>query len=81
MAKGKTAQKWAKKEVKVVIPYKITGGPLTGYNVVNLNDEVVSTHKKMWDAIYYLLVIFLIISLSTTSVKRWCPMVMCSTNS
>lgn len=51
MAKGKTAQKWAKKEVKVVIPYKITGGPLTGYNVVNLNDEVVSTHKKMWDAI------------------------------
>ena len=52
MAKGKTAQKWKKEEKAVVVPFKVVGGPLNGYDVVNLEGESQGHFDNMWDAIY-----------------------------
>lgn len=53
MAKGKTAQKWTKKDAAPVEPaFRITGGVLNGYVVVDRNGEPVTDKiENMWDAI------------------------------
>ena len=52
MAKGKTANKWKKEEKAAEVPFKVIGGPLNGYDVVDLAGESHGHFEKMWDAIY-----------------------------
>ena len=52
MAKGKTANKWKKEEKLEVERFKVIGGALNGYEVVDLDGESHGRFERMWDAIY-----------------------------